>query len=176
MITPFAALEPYKPVAAASFKTVTLSTSTGFTVPPITPSTTYNGAEPAVMELDPLIITLGSAFGLPEEADTITPGALPCSMLLTLLEVTSLNFSPETTDTELDNWEMDLLVYPTTTTSSSADSAVFMVTFNVPLAPITVSTLMKPRKLKTRVPLSAGIFRLYSPFTLVTVPTVVPFN
>src|SRR5690606_13045465 len=77
IITPFDAREPYNPVAAASLRIVTVSISLGFAVPPIIPSTTYNGEGLAVIDPDPLITTLAEAVGSPEELETTTPGALP---------------------------------------------------------------------------------------------------
>src|SRR5690606_6947419 len=118
IITPFAALDPYKPVAAASLRIVTDSISLGLAVPPIMPSTTYRGEDPAEIELDPRITILASEVGFPEELDTTTPAAFPCSRLGRLLEVTSLISSPDMTDTELDNSDCFLALYPTITTSS----------------------------------------------------------
>src|SRR5690606_40623365 len=105
MITPLAALDPYKPVAAASFRMVTDSMSLGLALPPMIPSTTYKGLAPAFMEPEPLITTLGVELGSPDELDTITPAAFPCKSPATSLEVTSFNFSPDTTATELESWE-----------------------------------------------------------------------
>src|SRR5690606_11286909 len=105
MITPLAALEPYRPVAAASLRTVTDSISFGLAFPSMIPSTTYNGLAPALIELDPLMTILDDALGSPDELETITPAAFPCSSPVTSLDVTSFSFSPETTATELDSWE-----------------------------------------------------------------------
>src|SRR5690606_5066629 len=105
MITPLAALDPYKPVAAASFRMVPDSMSLGFALPPMMPSTTYRGLAPAFIELDPLMTTLGDALGSPDELDTITPAAFPWRSPVTLFDVTSFSRSPVTTATELDNWE-----------------------------------------------------------------------
>src|SRR5690606_13531804 len=118
IITPFAALDPYKPVAAASLRIVTDSISLGLAVPPIMPSTTYRGEDPAEIELDPRITILASEVGFPEELDTTTPAAFPCSKFGRLLDVTSLISSPEMTDTELDSSDCFLELYPTMTTSS----------------------------------------------------------
>src|SRR5688572_12574537 len=119
MITPFAALEPYKPVTAASLRTVTDSTSLGLTIPPTIPSTTYNGAEAAEMDPEPRMIGVGATLGSPVALDTITPATFPCNKLLTLLDVTSLSCLPETTETDPDILDSSLEEYPITTTSFS---------------------------------------------------------
>src|SRR5690606_36867136 len=92
IITPLVALEPYKPVAAAYLSTVRDSMSLGLALPPIIPSTTYKGDDPAVIELEPLMTTFRESLGLPEGLDIITPGALPSNRSATLLTVTSRSF------------------------------------------------------------------------------------
>src|SRR5690606_2648212 len=139
IITPLAALEPYKPVAAASLSTVRDSMSLGLALPPIIPSTTYKGDDPAVIELEPLMTTFGESLGLPEGLDTITPGAFPCNKSATLLEVTSRNASPDTTLTELDNSVICFDVYPTTTTSCKFWASSAKVTSIVALLLISIS-------------------------------------
>src|SRR5690606_11123041 len=104
-----AAQEPYNPVAAASFNIVTDSTAEAFAVPPTMPSTTYSGLDPAFIDPAPRIFMLARALGSPEELETITPATFPCKRFVTLVEVTSLRFSPEITATALDRCDICLV-------------------------------------------------------------------
>jgi hypothetical protein len=69
-ITPLAAEEPYNDVEAASFKTLIDSTSRELiaATDPLktTPSTTYNGLFPALIEEKPLILIAGNEPYCPE--------------------------------------------------------------------------------------------------------------
>ena len=117
-ITPFAALEPYKDAAAASFKTVIFSISLGLiediilndllspltgeraTSPETTgtPSTTYRGSLVAFIEPVPLTRISNAAPGCPLLLFIVKPGVVParaCSK-----EVTGISFKAFAPSTE----------------------------------------------------------------------------
>ncbi|MNE57119.1 hypothetical protein D3C80_1520680 [compost metagenome] len=98
--TPLEALAPYNVVAAASFNTVTDSTSLGLGIPPMIPSTTYSGSAPAVTVVLPRIRIVGFSPGWLLPLPTKTPLTLPCNILSTSLAVTSRSSSAFTTATD----------------------------------------------------------------------------
>src|SRR5678809_1146284 len=78
--------------AEASFNTSTVSiswTSKLDKSPVGIPSTTYKGSEELVMELIPLMRTMGCVPGVPL-ATTLTPATLPCKACVKLAAGTSL--------------------------------------------------------------------------------------
>ena len=95
-ITPFAPRAPYAAVADASLRTVILAISLLFKLanevseePEVaaawlplvigTPSITYNGSFPAVIEERPRILMFATEPGVPEPLVIFKPATLPCS-------------------------------------------------------------------------------------------------
>ncbi len=137
-ITPLAARDPYTAAAAASFNIVMLSISFGLIMamgllvftrsassPLImaTPSTTYNGLLPALIELVPRIRMLVLEPGCPELWVICTPAILPDNILSREVAGISANCSAETEAMDPVFASRLVVPYATTTTSSNASLA-----------------------------------------------------
>ena len=123
-MTPFAPCEPKMAVDAASFSTVSVSMSEGFSTPgsspTITPSITHRGEVLPLNVARPRICTAPFEPGWLEPGATYTPEILPFSMFSTLGVVMSASFSCFSVAIAPVRLSFFWTPYPTTTTSSSS--------------------------------------------------------
>src|SRR5699024_6125756 len=84
------------------------------------PSTTYKGADEALIEPFPLICTLTGDPGCPFDLETLTPGAFPCILWIGFSLGVFSNCSELTLEIELVSFSCSTSLYPVTTISSPA--------------------------------------------------------
>src|SRR4051794_6980059 len=140
-----------------------------------TPSTTYKGEFPAVMEPVPRIFKDIPPPGAPDVCCTWTPATWPASASLKETTALSCNCFAPTDATEPVTSLFVCVPYPTTTTSFKEELPLSSSRLIVLWLLTDTSRSLKPTYEKTRVP-PAGACNLKPPLESVAVPPLPPFT
>ena len=181
MMTPAAALEPYIAAEEAPFKMSILWISSGFnslmskSLVIGTLSTTIRGEVAPLKEGTPRISNRAGLPGAPSPAKMLRPGICPCIMWATLVAVDSSIMRESKLATEPVRSFFVVVPYPITTTSSTSLTSSSSTTFNVCWPVHFISFVFIPMNENCSTRESCfSTFIVYSPFTSVDTPIVVP--